>query len=91
MVGSRLAMHRIIDTKLFYISNDTGNEFTNYKWLREPTLDYRQREPTLVDATNVKKFLTKFRFNFLPDHRQPVSTAHFSGLAPQNRAVLKRS
>ena len=27
------AMHRIIDTNLFYILNDTGNEFTNYKWL----------------------------------------------------------
>ena len=26
-------MHRIIDTDLFYIFNDTGNNFTNYKGL----------------------------------------------------------
>ena len=35
-------MHRIIDINLFNILNDTGNEFTNYKWL----FGYRSALPT---------------------------------------------
>ena len=44
------AKHRIIDTKLLYILNYTGDEFKNYKWLREPTQDYKLWEPTQVDT-----------------------------------------
>ena len=38
-------MHRIIDTKLFYILKVTANEFTNYKWLCD-------NRPRITDCGN---------------------------------------
>ena len=52
-------MHRIIDTKLLYILNDTCNELLNslqVHWIfnefTEPAPDYQLREPTLIDAAS---------------------------------------
>ena len=58
-------MHRIIDTTLFYSLNNTGNGFTNYKWLLEPTPDYWLREPTLVDATTLWQILNALIIDYL--------------------------
>ena len=38
-------LYRILDTKLFYILSDTGNQFTNYKWLC-------RNRPRITDCRN---------------------------------------